>query len=114
MNVVLIRPALGVLLDGDERWHALTLDEQFAHAMARCLGRDHPHVDPLRRHDLLEVNVEAMRPDQRLSRRDLRQDVVFEDASLLFVRHEHDDDIALLRGIGHLGDLEARLFGRRP
>ena len=103
-----------VLVDRHERRHALALDEQLAHTVARRFRRDHPHVDTLGRHDLLEVDVEAVRPDQRLAGRDFRANVVLEDAPLLFIGDEQHDHVGLTRGIGHFGYLQARLLGRIP
>ena len=54
-----------VLVDGDQRRHAAALLVLAAHEIAGTLGRDQHHVEILARLDLLEVDVEAVREQQR-------------------------------------------------
>ena len=82
--------------------------------MAGRLGCDHPYVDAFGRHDLLEMNIETMSPDQGFAGRDLVSNVVFENAPLSFIWNEHDDDIGLAGRIGDIGDLQPSLFGSCP
>ena len=60
-----------VLVNCDEAGHAAALHEDLAHPMAGRLGRGHAHVDARRRHDGLEVNIEAVRKQQQLARREI-------------------------------------------
>ena len=54
-----------VLVHGDQRGHAATLLVLAAHEVTGTLGRDQRHVEILARLDLLEVDVEAVREQQR-------------------------------------------------
>src|SRR5207302_5051301 len=82
--------------------------------MAGRFRRNHPDIGAFRWNDLLEVDVETVRPDQRLAGGHLGKDVLLEDATLLFVRNQHDDDVGLSYGVRDLGYLEASLFGLGP
>jgi hypothetical protein len=53
------------LRDGDEAGHAAPLLVLAAHEVARTLGRDEDYVEVLARLDLLEVDVEAVREQER-------------------------------------------------
>ena len=53
--------AARVLVHGDEHRHAFALFVLAAHDVTGTLGGDHGHVHRLRRHDLAEVDVEAVR-----------------------------------------------------
>ena len=70
-NAVAVGEGLGegiarrVLENGDQRRHAATLLVLAAHQVARALGGDQHHVDILARLDLLEMDVEAVREQQR-------------------------------------------------
>ncbi len=55
----------GILCHGDQAGHAMTLLVLAAHQAAGALGRDQHHVQILARLDLLEVDVEAVREQQR-------------------------------------------------
>jgi hypothetical protein len=66
-----MRVAGRVLMHRDQAGHAAAFREDFAHAMARRLGRGHAHIDARGRHNGLEVNVEAVRKHQQLARAQL-------------------------------------------
>ncbi len=55
-----------------------------------------------------------MRPDQALAGRELRPDLLLEDAPLLLVGDQQDDDVGLAGGVGNLGHAQAGRLGLRP
>ena len=59
--------------------------------MARALGGDHDHVDVLRRHDVLEVDVEAVAEAQRLAGLEVRGDLRLVDLPLHLVGQGDDN-----------------------
>jgi hypothetical protein len=56
-----------VLLDGDQRGHAAAFGVGAAHEVTRALRRDHRDVDPGRRLDRPEADVEAVGEEQRVA-----------------------------------------------
>ena len=106
------RPA-GIAVDGKERRHAAARLVHAAHEMARTLRRDHPDVDPLRRVDPAEVDVEAMGEHQELARPEVRRDLRVVNGLLGRVRHEDHDHVGRADGVGHVGHGEAGVGGQR-
>ena len=80
----------GVLRHGDQRRHAATLLVLATHQATRALGRDQHHVEVLARLDLLEVDVEAVREQQRGALRDRILDLGVQRL-LRGVRHQDGD-----------------------
>ena len=68
--------------------------------MAGTLRRDHDYVNIRRRHDLLEMDVEAVRESKHVARLEVGLDHFFIDIRLLLVRNEHHDDIARRGSLG--------------
>ena len=87
----------GVLLNGHEAGHAAAFRKGAAHEMTGPLGGDQEHVHIPGRNDLIEVDVEAVREEQRLALGEVRLDVVLIDGGLHFVGQKQHDEI------GHLG-----------
>ena len=87
----------GVLLNGHEAGHAAAFRKGAAHEMTGPLGCDQEHVHIPGRNDLIEVDVEAVREEQRLALGEVRLDVVLIDGGLHFVGQKQHDEI------GHLG-----------
>ncbi len=108
------RVARGILVNRHQRRHAHALGEQLAHAVPRRLGRDHCHVDILRRRDLLEMNIEAVREHQRLAGRQVRRDIFGVNVGLNMVRHQNHDNIGGLGGIGGFQNFQPGGFGFSP
>ena len=69
----------------DERGHAAALDVGAPHEVARALGRDHGDVDVRGRLDQPEADVEPVREEETLARRQMRRDVGVVGALLLGV-----------------------------
>ncbi len=105
--------ALRVLVDGDERGHALAVDELAAHQVAGALGGNHADGDELRSLDQAEVDVQAVAEEQRVAVLQVRLDVVLEDRRLRRVGGgEQHDHVGPLRNLGGGGsDGQAGLFG---
>jgi hypothetical protein len=101
---------LGVLRDGDQRGHALAVDELPAHQVAGALGGDHADGDVLGRLDQSEVDVQAVPEEQRVAILQVGLDVVGEDLGLRGVRCEHHDHIGPLGDLGRRSDLQTLLF----
>ena len=85
------------------------------------LGCDHDNINGCRRNDLAEVNIEPVREHEALVLLEVREDLISEDRSLVFIRKEDLDDIGLLDRIRDFHDLHTVLFrsvpllpGRRP
>ena len=64
----------GVLVDRQQARHAAAFFEFAADQVAGALGGDEQHVDVLRRHDRLEVDVEPVRHAERLAGLEVRRD----------------------------------------
>ena len=101
----------GVLVHREDAGHAGTLGVDAADHVARALGGDHADVDVGRGLDLGEVDVEAVREEQRVAGLEARGDLLGVELGLGLVRHEDHDDVGLLGGVGHARDLQARLAG---
>jgi hypothetical protein len=101
-------------MDGEQRRHATTGLIHAPEQMARALRRDHPDVDPARRVDPPEVDVEAVGEHQQLAGPEVRPDVAVVDRLLSGVGHEDHDHVRLADRLGHVGDAESCLLGERP
>ncbi|MPM74130.1 hypothetical protein SDC9_121115 [bioreactor metagenome] len=62
-----LRPATCVLLDGDEAGNARAALVFAADGVTGAFRRDHDHVHIRRRHDLAEMDVEAVRKGERVA-----------------------------------------------
>ena len=91
-----VRLAGRVLRDGDEAGHAAALLVLPAHQVAGSLRGDQHHVQVLARLDLLEMDVEAVREEQRRARLQRRLDALVERL-LGEVRHQHRDQVGIAR-----------------
>ena len=67
---------LGVLVDRDQAWHTLAVDELATNQMARALRCDHADGDVGRRLDQIEVDVQAVAEEQCIALFQIRLDVV--------------------------------------
>ena len=76
-----------------------------------ALRRNHDNVNICRRYDLLEVNVEAMRKRQHIARLEVRLNNFLIDVCLLFVRHQHHDDVASRSSLSHGHNRNAVVLG---
>ena len=101
-------------MDGDKRRDADAFDEQLADAVAGRLGRDHGHVDILRRDDLAEVDIEAMREHEGLSGLQVRGDLLLVDGALMVVGDQDHHDVGGLAGFGRGHDVETGRLGFVP
>src|SRR6266542_402790 len=102
-----------VLGDGQEGGDAAALDEDLAHPVPRGLRRDQDHVDLRPGNDLAEVDRERVRDDERASGLHVRRHL-FEDRTVVLVRHEQNGDVGLARGVGDGPDGEPVALGRGP
>ena len=85
--------------------NTLALGIGAADNVARALRRNHDNVDILRRDDLLEVDVEAVRKCEAVAGLEVRLDGFLIDIRLLLVRNQHHNDVARLGSLsrGHNG-----------
>ena len=101
----------GVLVDGHQAGHAVAFLVLAADQVAGALGRDHADVDAGRRHDLLEVDREAVGEEQQVARRDPVGDLGLPDLGLLLVGQQDHHDVAAAGGFGDVEHLEAGRLG---
>src|ERR1700674_1467618 len=92
-----------------ERWHATALLEYLADAVTRSFRRNHADIDASRRNYLSVPDIESVREHQRLTRTEMRLDVIAVEPRLTGVRRKDHDDLRLLRCIAHARDGEPRL-----
>ena len=85
-----------------------------AHQGAGALGRDHGHVDGLRRRDLPVVNVESVRKKNHGAVFQVRDHFVDVERGLRHVRGEHHDYVRAFRGLGRADQRPAVLLGLLP
>ena len=83
----------GVLMHGVQTRHTAADLVLLAHQCAGTLRRDQDHVDVGTRKDRLEVNVEAVRKQQRRARLDVRCDDFGVQLRLHHVRRQHSDEV---------------------
>ena len=100
-----------ILINRDEAGDAAALLENFAHAMAWGLGRNHRDVDVLRRNDPTEANIKAVGEHQHLARREVRRNRFAVEAGLDMIRHQHHDDVSPLRSGLHRANGQTGFFG---
>ncbi len=96
-----------VLVHRDHVRHAGPFREDAAHHVAGALRGDHDHVDVGRRDDLVEVDVEAVRPRERLARGHRLVDLRVVDVRGQLVGDEHHHDVGLLRRLARGHDSQA-------
>ena len=106
--------AARVLRDGDEARCARAGLEELAHAVAGALGRDHDHVVARAGLDLAEVDVEAVREENRGAGLEVRLDLALEDALLHMVGQEDRDEPGALYGGGNRLHRQPGFLGGRP
>ena len=91
--------------------HADALDEQFPHAVAWRLGRDHHHVHIVGQDDLAVVDAEAVRHHEGAARLEVWLNLLPVYAALDVVRDDHHDHVGLFRDLGHVGHAEPGSLG---
>src|SRR2546429_371845 len=101
-----VRLAAGILGDREQTRHAAPLAVLAADQVAGSLGGDKHHVEIRARFDLAEMDVEAVREQQRGAALEALPDALVE-ILLRQVRHQHGDHVRPGHGEGGLGDLEA-------
>ena len=97
-------------MDCKQARHARALDELTAHKMTGPFWRDQKHIHVLRRFDRFEVNVEAVREDQRFAFFQVRLDLVAVDLPLKLIGDQHHNQVRLLASVCHTRRLETRRF----
>ena len=90
---------VGILVDGNETGHPLSLNVLATDNVPRPLGCHEDHVDVLRRNNRLEVDREAVGKEQRLALGQVRLDIVLVHFGLAGVRHSNKNDICPLNGL---------------
>ena len=91
------RLAACVLMDGDEPGCSGARFVELTHAVSGSLRRDHHDVVAGGRDDAAEVDVQAVREQQRSVRREVRLDLRLVDAFLHVIGHEDRHDLGSLR-----------------
>ena len=104
----------GVLVDGDQSRHAPALGVDAADQVPGALGRDHGDVHVLRRHDLVEVDVEAVGEHEHVALFEIVADGRLVDDLLHLVGDHHHDDLGAARGRVRRQDFEAGRDGPVP
>ena len=104
----------GVLRDGDQAGDALALLVDAADEVAGAFGGDHEGVHARRRHDLAEVDVEAVAERDGVAALQIGRDVLLEEIALELVIDQDHDDVGLFGGLVHALDDQARLLGLGP
>ena len=94
-----------------ERGHANPFDVQLSHTMAGPFGSNHGDVHAGRRNHLAEVNVEAVREHQGLTRVKMRRNGLLVDLFLRLVRNQHHHKVSQLCDFLDGTDRKARGLG---
>ena len=108
------RLAGGVLVDREQRRHADPFLEHPPDDVAGALGGHHGDIHLVARHDLAEVNVEAVGEHQGAARLQVRLDRLVVEPLLGLVRHQQHDDVAHLDRVLDRLDPQVFLLGRLP
>ena len=103
-----------VLRNRDQVRHAATLRIRAANRVARCLRRDHDHVEVGARDHRAVVDVEAVRECQRRALLDVRVDFLRVHVGDLLVRQQHHHDVGALHRFRDFLDRQACVFGLAP
>src|SRR6266513_2818361 len=101
-----VRLAAGILGDREQTRHAAPLAVLAADQVAGSLGGDEHHVEIRARFDLAEMDVEAVREQQRGAALEALPDALGE-ILLRQIRHQHGDHVRPGHVEGGLGDLQA-------
>ena len=96
----IVRVAAGILVDRDQARHAAALLIFAAHRVAGALGRHHQHVEIGARLDQVEMDVEAVREEQRRALLHVGVQIVLVDVGLQFVGRHHHHHIGPFGGVG--------------
>ncbi len=102
-----------ILVNGEQRRHALAFLEDLAHAVTRRLWRDHHDVGLGMRLHLAEVHRERVRHEERPALPHVRRDLLVRLAVVL-VGHEQRDDVGVTRRVAGLADREPVLLRLCP
>ena len=108
-----MRLSAHVLVHRQQTGHSRPPREHLAHPVTRSLGRHHRHIDAVRRHYRLEVDVETVREHQRLARQKVREYRLPVHLGLDVVRNQHHNDVRLLGSLfdqSHLQPVRLRLL----
>ena len=79
--------------------------------MPRPFGRDHEHIDIVRRHHLPKVNVKPVGKGEGIARFEIGADIGFVHGLLDFVVDQDHHDVPPLAGLGHIGYLQPSGLG---
>ena len=95
--------AAGVLVDGEEGGNAAHFRRLAQNQVAGALGCNHDHVDVGRRHDLVEVDIEAVGEHQHITGLEAGSDLLAVGLRLGMVRRQNHDHVGGLGGLvdGH-------------
>src|SRR5205823_7030970 len=104
----LLGGAARVLVDGDQRGCPLALGVEAPDEVPGRLWCDEHHVHARRWPDLPEVDVEAVREEERLAPGEVLDDLRLVDLLLRLIRREDHDQVRLARRLGDGDDPEAR------
>src|ERR1700737_4351728 len=97
----------GILMDRDQCRNPSTLGVDTAHQMARALGRDHDHIDIVRRKNGFEMNAKSMGNSESLARSQACPDRRLEKVALGLIRSQDLDPVGALGGLGWGDNLKA-------
>src|SRR5438105_257062 len=103
-----------VLVHGDESRGAGAGLVELAHTVAGRLRRDHHDVVPRGGDDAAEVDVEAVREEERSAWLEIRLDLGLVDALLHVVGEQDGDDLRAACRLADVGDGEPGLLRRLP
>ena len=81
--------------------------------MTRTFGRDHHHIDKIRRDDLFVVDIEAVGETQGHARTQMIPDTAFIDGTHFFIVDQHHHPVGFFDRIGGIQNLETIRFGDR-
>ncbi len=106
-----LRVATGILLDSEQAWYSRALLIHPAKYGPWGLWRDHYNVDILRRHYLLEMDVEAVAETERFALFHMGSDLLAKSTGLIFIRDKNVDDVRPLCRLRYVADLKTVLHG---
>ena len=108
------RHARFVLIHGYQMRNAATLSVGRANRVARCLWRDHNHVQISARHNLAVVHIEAVSEGQHSALLGVRFDIFFVHLRDVLIGQKNHDHVSGLHCIIYLGDLQASFLNLGP
>ena len=107
----ILRPAGGILVNGDERRYSPAFLVDTADEMTGALRRNHVDIHILRRYDLAEMNIETVREHESVTRLETLRNITLINPRLKLVGQKNLNDVGFFGCFSGAHGFESGLYG---